>query len=71
MHLVGFTTEIYYDARPCERQIYAFMCWFVLLAVCVCVCVRARAPVFVTFNIKDSEIFQWHEKDKTIYAAYN
>jgi len=21
VHLVGFTTEIYYDARPCERQI--------------------------------------------------
>jgi len=21
MHLVGFTTEIYYDVRPCERQI--------------------------------------------------
>ena len=20
MHLVGFTIEIYYDARPCERQ---------------------------------------------------
>jgi len=20
MHLVGFTTEIYYDTRPCERQ---------------------------------------------------
>ena len=22
MHLVGFTIEIYYDARPYERQIY-------------------------------------------------
>ena len=21
MHLVGFAMEIYYDARPCERQI--------------------------------------------------
>ena len=21
VHLVGFTIEIYYDARPCERQI--------------------------------------------------
>jgi len=21
MHLVGFTIETYYDARPCERQI--------------------------------------------------
>ena len=21
MHLVGLTTEIYYDGRPCERQI--------------------------------------------------
>ena len=20
MHLVGFTIEIYYEARPCERQ---------------------------------------------------
>jgi hypothetical protein len=24
MHLVGFTIEIYYDARPYERQIYRF-----------------------------------------------
>ena len=22
MHLVGFTIEIYYDARPCERQAF-------------------------------------------------
>jgi len=22
VYLVGFTIEIYYDARPCERQIY-------------------------------------------------
>ena len=22
MHLIGFTTEIYYDAWPCERQIH-------------------------------------------------
>jgi len=28
MHLVGFTIEIYYDARPCEREI----CCFVLSA---------------------------------------
>jgi len=28
MHLVGFTIEIYYDARPYERQIWhlAFAC---------------------------------------------
>jgi len=24
VHLVGFTIEIYYDVRPCERQILYF-----------------------------------------------
>ena len=42
------------------------MYWFVILAVFVCMCVR----VFVTFNIKDPVICQWHEEDKTINAAY-
>ena len=27
MHLVGFTVEIYYDARPYERQIFITNSW--------------------------------------------
>jgi len=42
MHLVGFTIEIYYDARPYERHI-STVC--VHVCVCVCVCARARACV--------------------------
>jgi len=37
MHRVGFTIEIYYDARPYEGQ--KFMYVFIYLRVCMHVCV--------------------------------
>ena len=33
MHLFGFTVEIYYDARPCERQTFSgiFFCKYKIM----------------------------------------
>jgi len=33
VHVVGFTIEIYYDARPYELQIYACISWLFVLRV--------------------------------------
>ena len=42
MRLVGFTIEIYYDARPYEHQIST---------VCVCVCVYVWACVRRVYTV--------------------
>jgi len=35
VRLVGFTIEIYYDARPCDRQIYFIEFYFLIFIVII------------------------------------
>ena len=43
MHLVGFTTEIYYDARPYERQIRVQLLTHTLSLNTIC-CIYSELP---------------------------
>jgi len=69
MHLVRFTTEIYYDARPCERQINRLILLTEIVALC-CQHLKKHTQthsvgnngVFVDVNVRDSYTYQCHSK---------
>jgi hypothetical protein len=52
MHLVGFTIEIFYDARPCERQKVYKHIIIIIIALCLflSLCVYIYIYFFLLFN---------------------
>ena len=55
MHLVSFTIEIYYDARPCKRQkVYKHIIIIIIafsLFLCVCVCIHTHTHTYIYMYI--------------------
>jgi hypothetical protein len=49
VHLVGFTIEIYYDARPYERQICIGDAAFSCLTMAELICVELKCVLEILF----------------------